>query len=753
MPDRVSLLAILFVATTAVLPPVVRAADAPASPPPASAPPPGASSASPALTADDGGELGVDVIGARPLFGAEPAAALLRIPGAGNSLDRTVEVKFKSPISIQDALRGQPGVSIRGEDAVGLTPNIGFRGLNPDRSERMLILEDGVPAGLAPYIENAAYYIPPFERMARIEVLKGSGQILYGPHTVGGVLNLVTPEIPTCPAGSVRALAGSHGYLLGYAEAGGTWGPLGVLATVLQKRGDGFKEDSEFDVQDVTLKGRWTFSDRTNLTAKLNWYEQESKQTYLGLTTGLYEQDAYRNLAPNDQLDVSWWSGQLTLRHEFTSCARLLANAYVSDATRDWNRQDFARNTGFAAPPANTVETVGDTTVDGGAVYMRASFGSRDRYFLKWGIEPRLLMDGSFLGRPTEVEVGVRYHEELMIDERNNRATFVAPPVTRDRDIRRVEAMAGWAQARFELSGCFDVTAGLRVEDFDASRHIVRAANAPVDVEGDSHTTEWIPGLGFTYRLAGHTLFGGVHRGYAPPRTSQAIDSSGTDAELEAEHSWNYELGVRAAPCTWLTWSATGFYNDFTNIVVPDNESGGSSTENTNAGETEMYGLELTGSVDLVSWFRRTPCCAPLDRCTSRLWLDVAYTYTHTENVTAGGLFEGNELPYAPRHTGSVGLRFEAPSGFDVGAFAVYTGEQFTDQAETEVPSADGTRGRIDDRWVVDLVAGWDVPGTSLRLHGALRNVFDETYIASRAPEGIFPGAPRHWYLGIELDF
>lgn len=736
---RTALVATVLAALAAASCPSALAADAP---PPAPVPP-----------AESGSDLGVDIVGARPILGLDPDEGLRRIAGAGLSLDRDVEVKWKAPTSVADALRGQPGVILRNEDPAGLVPNIGMRGLNPDRSERMLVLEDGVPVGLAPYIENASYFFPPFERMARVEVLKGSGQILYGPHTVGGVLNLVTPEIPLCPSGRIRTVAGSHGYLMGYGEGGGTFGPFGLLVSVFHKRGDGFKDDSDFEAQDVTIKGRWTFSDRTNLTAKLNWYRHETHQSYIGLTTGLYEADAFQHLAPNDVLDVDWWSGQVTLRHQFSSCVRLLANAYVSDAQRNWNRQDYARNVGFAAPPGNTVETYGDTAVDGGAVYMRSSFGSRDRYFLKWGVEPRLLVDWWFLGRPTELEVGARWHEELMIDERNNRATFVSAPVTRDRDIRRVDALAGWARARFPFTDCFDVTAGLRVEHYDTSRHIVRQANADVDIEGDSTATEWIPGLGATYRLGAHTLFAGVHRGYAPPRTADAIASDGEDLELDPERSWNYELGVRGEPCTWARWSATGFYNDYTNLVIPANESGGASTANTNGGEVEIYGLELAGSVELLSLFRRASCCAPLDPCATRLWLDLSYTWLHAENTTPNGLFKGKRLPYAPEHAASAGLRLELPSGFDLGAFAVYTGEQYADRAETKAPSNTGLVGRIEDRWVVDLVAGWDVPGTSVRVSGAVRNLFDETYIASRAPEGIFPGAPRHWYLGVELDF
>ena len=36
---------------------------------------------------------------------------------------------------------------------VGMRLNIGIRGLNPDRSRKVLMLEDGIPIALAPYGE------------------------------------------------------------------------------------------------------------------------------------------------------------------------------------------------------------------------------------------------------------------------------------------------------------------------------------------------------------------------------------------------------------------------------------------------------------------------------------------------------------------------------------------------------------------------------------------------------------------------
>jgi Fe(3+) dicitrate transport protein len=110
----------------------------------------------------------------------ESANSMQTIPGAVNIL--TQEELFDSHVlNVNEALRKIPGVNVRDEEGFGMRPNIGIRGMNPTRSTKTLLLEDGIPLSYAPYGDNASYYHPPIERFASIEVLKGPSQILFGP--------------------------------------------------------------------------------------------------------------------------------------------------------------------------------------------------------------------------------------------------------------------------------------------------------------------------------------------------------------------------------------------------------------------------------------------------------------------------------------------------------------------------------------------------------------------------------------------
>src|SRR5687767_7124710 len=105
------------------------------------------------------------------IIGTSPNA-LEHIPGSGRVVTKE-SIERNRRFTINEALREVPGVNVRDEEGFGLRPNIGIRGLNPTRSSKIHIMEDGVPIMLMPYADQTSYYFPPLFRFARIEVLKG----------------------------------------------------------------------------------------------------------------------------------------------------------------------------------------------------------------------------------------------------------------------------------------------------------------------------------------------------------------------------------------------------------------------------------------------------------------------------------------------------------------------------------------------------------------------------------------------------
>jgi Fe(3+) dicitrate transport protein len=72
------------------------------------------------------------------------ADRLATIPGSAHVIDQSM-LETSRVFTVNEAIRKVPGVYARDEEGFGLRPNFGVRGLNPTRSSKVLLLEDGLP--------------------------------------------------------------------------------------------------------------------------------------------------------------------------------------------------------------------------------------------------------------------------------------------------------------------------------------------------------------------------------------------------------------------------------------------------------------------------------------------------------------------------------------------------------------------------------------------------------------------------------
>ena len=650
------------------------------------------------------------------------------------------------PIDANEVLRRVPGVNLREDSGpVAMRLNIGIRGLNPNRSRKVLMLEDGIPIALAPYGEPDMYYSPPIERMSRVEVLKGSGQIAHGPQTVGGVVNFVTPSPPAKFHGEIDAEGGQRGLFVGQASMGGSNRDqsIGWIANYLHKQGDGWRQ-FYFDIEDAQAKFSLRPSDRHALGLKVGLYDEISNSTYLGLTTPMYEQDPNQNPVPADTLDVERRSGSVS--HDFTvsPAALLSSSAFMYTTRRYWGRQDFDRyDLG-----REYRGTYGDPTVSGGALFLRNSAGNRNRLFDVYGAQTNYSLDHS----RGQLNVGVRYIYEMAHDQRVNADQFNARTGTiRDDEFRYGKALAGYVQNRFQFGSRITFTPGVRFVRYNQERHITRkrVAGAPtnVDIRKDNGVTTAIPGLGFSIRAKGDlTFFTGVHRGFAPPGTKVAITSSGENLDLDSELSWNYEAGVRLGGQRRVSGEFTFFRMDFSNQIITAAESGGATTTVTNGGSTIHQGFESSVRVhwdrvaDIPGW---------------SVYTDVRHMYLPTAEFTDNELYGGNRLPYAPEQTVGmiIGARQYGGLSFHLDLSAIAS--QYGDNNQTVEATPDGTVGILPSYQLANFAIGYEIHSERWMFepYFTIKNAFDELYISSRAPQGIQPGMFRQINGGLRIRF
>lgn len=667
------------------------------------------------------------------------------IPGSLHIVSKEDLVASK-PIDANEVLRRVPGITLREDSGpVAMRLNIGMRGLNPNRSRKVLVLEDGIPIALAPYGEPDMYYSPPIERMSRVEILKGSGQIAHGPQTVGGVVNFVTPEPPSKFHGDVDLEGGQRGLFVGQASLGSSNRDqsVGWITNYLHKQGDGWRQ-FYYDIEDVQAKINLRPTGRHAIALKAGLYDEISNSTYLGLTTPMFELDPGQNPVPADSLKVERISGSFSHAYTVNPKALLSSTAFLYTTKRFWGRQDFDR---FDLGREYRA-VVGDPNVSGGAIYLRDSAGNRNRLFHVYGAQSNFGLQHNY----GNFDAGIRYIYEKAHDRRVNGEGFDARTgVIRDDEFRYGRAFAGFIRNQFRIGSRMTLTPGVRFVSYNQERHITRkrvqGAPTNVDIRKGNGVTTAIPGLGLSVRAHDEvTLFAGVHRGFAPPGTKIAISSTGENLDLSSELSWNYEAGVRLAGQRAVSGEFTFFHMDFSNQIITAAESGGATTTVTNGGSTLHQGFENSVKVH---WDRIAGIAG------WSISTDVRHMYLPTSEFRDNELYHGNRLPYTPQQTFGVvfgakqfgGLSFQ----LDLNAVA----DQFGDNRETVEPSLDGTVGRIPAYRVANLAIGYEIRRERWMFepYFTIKNALDEIYIASRAPQGIQPGLFRQVNGGLRISF
>src|SRR6187431_771283 len=256
------------------------------------------------------------------------ADALKRASGSGTSIGER-EIKNAQPESTGELLRRVPGLQLRTEDPMGFRLNLGVRGLSPTRSRLILMEEDGVPVVVSPYGEPELYYTPMVERIQRLDVIKGSDVLLYGPQTVGAVVQLHTYEPTVKPAWFVASQVGSRAYGALQARYSGTTGDLGYVAQVVRKSGDGYR-NMGFYATDAIGKAVLTNAAVGQLSLKLGFHDDRARTTYTGLTDAMYRDDPRQDtVTPHDFFAVRRYEASVVHEKHFTDQTALRSRLFA----------------------------------------------------------------------------------------------------------------------------------------------------------------------------------------------------------------------------------------------------------------------------------------------------------------------------------------------------------------------------------------------------------------------------------------
>lgn len=750
---------IAFAVTATALLPRVSRADEPVQPP---APPPTAPKASPPppeVAAEEGDddeeveEQEVSIVGTK-IKETSGSAHVIR----PKQLER---FEYSDPHQV---LMGVPGVYVRGEDGFGLRPNIGMRGAISDRSKKVTLMEDGVLFGPAPYSAPAAYYFPMITRMYSVRVVKGPSAIAFGPHTVAGAIDLVTTPIPDGEHVYADLAFGMYLSRKAHARVSASGDSFGVLLEGVHEANDGFKHidghpdaDTGFSRNEVMGKARYSFGSAEalmhDLELKLGFANENSNETYLGLTDADFELDPYRRYAASQLDRMEWWRTQIALTHTAHrgDDLELKSTFYRHDLSRKWRKVNAFRGAAISdvlsepnaprnaifygvltgeVPPSTSEETL--------------LIGPNERKFVSQGFQTKLDWRPKTGPVSHRIELGARIHHDS-IDRLHSQDGFLVEgsrleptgeptETTADNEASSL-ALAAWA-IHAGTWGPVTITAGGRIESIQS-----KLDDALADRISGLTQQVILPGAGAFLALpAGFGLLGGVYEGFSPI-------PPGDNPDPKPEKSLNVEWGARWSPKRLIRVEAIGFYNGYRNLANVCTFSSGCVEENVDqqfdAGKATILGLEVFGDVEI--------------ELMKDLVLPgrVAYTFTHatfdTSFTSADPLFgdveEGDEVPYIPSHqlSATAGLEHKYVGGNVSGTFV----SEMREVAGAGEPLPDDA---TDASFLLDASI-YARPLPFLTFYAVGRNLIDMAYVASRRPFGARPGAPLWLQVGAKVTY
>ena len=682
-----------------------------------------------------------------------------RVAGSAHVISEE-ELERHEYTDIHQVLASVPGVYLRGEDGFGLRPNIGLRGGNSDRSAKITLMEDGIVLSPAPYAAPAAYYFPLTQRLVGVEVIKGAAAIRHGPQTIGGAVNLLTRRVPGETIAALDTAYGLKNTVKAHAYGGTGGDRWGILAEIAHLSSDGFKDldgggDTGFGRQDAMLKARVGTARSAQLfqdvELKLSYGQEQSNETYLGLSAEDFEASPNRRYAASRGDVMNWARTQesLTWRVLAGTDIDVRTVLYHQQLTRAWTKLNrfaggpslhdllYQGATGGQAEVYMAILEGEEDSTNADQLLMR---GTNDRDFHSYGAQSLAHLRSNWGAVDNEVELGVRYHidqvKRLHTEDPFNMES--GQPVAADGDTltnlnSHNSAHALAVHLHDDLSvGKVRLLPGVRYE------RITTATGTQKDGPSDPQTHQIVlPGMGlYLSPLDALGVLAGAHRGFSPI-------PPGSEEDAVFETAWNYEAGLRLNLGSTQA-EAIGFLSEYDNLTGQCTLSGGCTDDQIdtqfNGGQAQVYGVESTAGQEV-----SLPMGLTLD-------MDLTYAWTHatfqsnfiSEFPQFGRVETGDYLPYVPTHQGGVALALLHEHGTlslkgtgrsgmrnEAGSDDVPEAQQIPAHTQLDL----GLEARFGEHWAA---------------YTSITNLTGVQHIESWRPFGARPTAPRQAMLGIK---
>ncbi|MGH8616151.1 MAG: TonB-dependent receptor [Burkholderiales bacterium] len=614
-----------------------------------------------------------------------------RLP-IGVTVVSAADIRNSAARTVPELLGQLAGIRVR--DTGNPNFQVDMRGFGSTGDQNTLVLVDGQRVS-----ENEQTTVNwsaiPLEAVERIEILYGSGAVLYGGGATGGTINIITKS-PSAQRSQVTLGGGvaSYNTLTGSAAFNYAGENFEAAAIGTYENGNGYRDNNSFRNRSALADLRWGNS-RNGVSLKLGGNDQA-----FGLPGAISQAQIAAN--PRQAL-FAYDNGTLA-----TGYANLGGNVSVGDA-------DLAANLTYRQ------------RVSHGRFFLGTAFGPSlsDAQSDVWTFAPRVRLPFS-AGGVDQVVIGGVDWENWNYQATNSTPAFGILNVPEGFQ----RSLAGYAQYTARFATATTLSAGGRIQRTDYG------ASNPVPAFSTSQTptlSAWelaarqdvgkgvslLAKAGFSFRLPNindnFNIFTGAINLLQPQKSHQQ--------ELGTE--WNGgAYGARIA-----------LYNIETSNEIHLNPFTGN---NVNLPPTRRRGVEISGRANLGE----------------SVTVSANYTYADSEFVSGavGGVpLAGNEVPLVPRNAANASITWRALDRLRLSGQVSYVGQQRFDSDETNTFNQ-----MMPAYTVVDLKAVYEIK--TWLLTAGIKNLFDEKYFSYGVFTGFptfsaYPSPQRNFFMTAQYAF
>jgi iron complex outermembrane recepter protein len=597
--------------------------------------------------------------------------------------------------NLPDVLSTRAGVDVRQlGGAMGRDATVDIRGFGSTATSNTLILVDGLrlnPVDLGAIIWSSI----PLESVERIEIIRGSGAVLYGDGATGGVINIITDKSGR-PRAAVTATLGSYGYQGADVQLanGSDQAYYNLFASYADA--NGYRDNGQQDQQAASGRVGWLL-DRGEVFADFAGYKESAGQPG-AIFSAAYHNDPRSTRFPQDKEDRNGYRIRPGVSYRLND--RLTLEAELAQDHQELDAKYVSRG--------SASDRTRDTT----------SFTPR----LRWRHDLGAL--------PSETVIGFDYYDGEITADNTGFANQHASQ----------ESSAFYLQNITKFTQNLSLTLGSRTQrmkqkaDQDAYTFFFFGFPFPTPaVAGDATRTKTAYDVGLTYARDDWRVYGKTGTSFRFPNLDElfGFDAFGNPVfagNLKPQHGTTNEIGgsIAVGP---TTIRASVFQLDLEDEIGFD----GALFANVNFPKTRRKGAELEADWKIAGS------------------LQARLSYAYTDAYFREGVYSGNSVPLVPRNLASAQLTWNAGSSGSYSAAARYVGERryLNDFANAQ--------GMLSGYTTLDLQAVWNLK--PWKITAKLINALDKKYSSAggydvfRNDTFYYPTDPRSFFVSGRYDF